>query len=221
MDEKIVNQKVTVEDIVEQVIDMIHKGEFLPGMPLRETELCDRFGVSRTPVREALRLLQNNGVVEYIPRCGVQVVELTLDNLNYITDIRTVMESLSVQKAIEHITEHDIHVLREMNRKIGESTDTAEQSRLDEELHQYIAGKSGNPIIFKFLKELHVRQALVQCRIPFRPGRVVHSVQEHENIIQALEQKDGILAVKYTEIHFHMSQRSLQNKLKEYEKLQK
>ncbi len=212
------SERITVQDIVQCIIEMIHNGEFLPGMPLREADLCKRFGVSRTPIREAFRLLQNNGVVEYIPRCGVQVVELTMENLNYITDLRTVLEILSVEKALPNFTKEDIDALREINKKFSEAESDGERSLFDKELHQYIARKSGSPLILKYLTELHIRQALFWCWIPFRSGRAIYSVQEHENIIKAIEWKDMALAKQQTEVHFRLSQRSLQRKLAAYKR---
>lgn len=210
-------KKITVQDIVDNVIEMIVKGEFLPGTPLREVELCQRFGISRTPVREALRLLQNNGVVEYIPRCGVQVVDLTMEDLIHITDLRISIEALSARKAAQNIKEEDIHFLREINLKFRDADDVHEHNRLDAEFHRYIAEISQNPFVVKHLEDLHIRQALARYLIPFRPGRIMYSYQEHENIIQALEWRDERLAAKQTEIHFYMSQRTLQQKLAEYE----
>lgn len=95
---------------------MIRKGVFCPGKPIREVELCRRFNVSRTPVREALRLLQNNGVVEYIPRCGVQVVDLSEQDLIYITDTRTALEVLGAREAALRITPEQVEDLRKINR---------------------------------------------------------------------------------------------------------
>lgn len=217
MDKQVNKEKVTVQDIVDGIVKMIKTGEFQSGTPLREVELCEKFGVSRTPIREALRLLQNNGIVEYIPRCGVQVVELTLDDLRHITDLRTVIETLSSEKAASHTTKEDIQILRDINHRLYEAATGEERSKLDDEFHTHIAIMSENPVILKHLKELSTRQALVNCWIPMRSDRTAHSCQEHENIIQALECKDAEFAAKQTEIHFYMSQKSLQNKLIEYE----
>lgn len=213
--------KITVQDIVDGVTEMIKTGEFRPGAPLREAELCGKFGVSRTPVREALRVLQNSGVVEYIPRCGVQVVEFTMKDLNHATDLRTVVEALSARKAAANATEENIRKLREINRRFLETEDGHKRGRIDYEFHEYIAEMSGNPLILTCLSDIHMRQALVQWRIPFRPERVKYSFQEHENIIRALEERDADLAALVTEVHFHNSQKSLQKKMVEYERRQK
>lgn len=210
-------KKMTIQEIEDAIIDMIRIGKFQPGEPLREAELCEMFEVSRTPIREALRLLQTKGIVEYLPRRGVQVLEMTMDSLKEITDLRLVLESLSVRRAMERITEEDIENLRELNKRLLESQDNVEQGELDRQFHGYIAKIGGENILSQYLEDLQMRQALVQCWIPFRPERIPHTYQEHDSIIQAIVWKNTELAVRLTEAHFLISQRSLCRKLTEYE----
>lgn len=207
--------KVSVEDIVNGVISRIQSGDFLPGKPVREAELCEIFGVSRTPVREALRLLQNNGVVEYIPRCGVQVVELTEETLDYITDTRTVLEVLSTRTAAQKITPEQVQELRELNRRFLDY-EHEDSTALDGQLHLRIAEISGNPCVLEYLKNLIMRQALTRSTMPMQPKRIKLSYREHEAIILALELNDPELAARQAETHFYMSQKSLQHKLDVY-----
>lgn len=210
-------KKMTIHEIEDAIIELIRSGKFQPGEPLREAELCEMFQVSRTPIREALRLLQTKGIVEYLPRRGVQVIELTMDSLKEITDLRLVLESLSVRRAMERIGEEDIKNLRELNKKMLESQYSIEQSEMDRLFHGYIAKIGEEKILNQYLEDLQMRQAVVQCWIPFRPERIPHSYQEHESIIQAMEWKNTELAVRLTEAHFLISQRSLCRKLTEYE----
>lgn len=210
-------KKMTVQEIEEATLELIRTGKFQPGTPLREAELCEMFHVSRTPIREALRLLQNKGIVEYLPRRGVQVVRITMDSLKEITDLRLVLESLSVRRAINFVNEIHIKKLREINHKLLETTDSYEQGEIDRFFHGYISRMNDEAILPQYLEDLQMRQALVQCWIPFRPDRIPHSYQEHEGIIQSMEWGETELAVRQTEAHFLISQRSLCKKLKEYE----
>lgn len=210
-------KKMTVQEIEEATLELIRTGKFQPGTPLREAELCEMFHVSRTPIREALRLLQNKGIVEYLPRRGVQVVRITMDSLKEITDLRFVLESLSVRRAMNFVNEIHIKKLREINHKLLETTDSYEQGEIDRLFHGYISRMNDEAILPQYLEDLQMRQALVQCWIPFRPDRIPHSYQEHEGIIQSMEWGETELAVRQTEAHFLISQRSLCKKLKEYE----
>ncbi len=207
---------VTTQQIVNGVLHLIHQGVFRPGTPIREIELCKRFKVSRTPVREALRLLQNNGVVEYIPRCGVQVVDLTEQDLAYITDTRTVLEVLSAREAALCITPEQVEELRRINRELLAQKETGLGGKLDGSFHMMIARFSGNPCLVEYIRNLLMRQALFASTIPMQPQRIVCAYEEHEAIIRGLELQDPELAAMQAHIHFHTSQRSLQNKLHKY-----
>ncbi len=209
------SQKVTVQDIVDGVVKLIRNGTYLPGTPLREAELCRLFGVSRTPVREALRLLQNNGVVEYIPRCGVQVADITRQTLRNLTETRTVLEVLSTRQAAERITPQELAELRQINEQLRTGTDGA-ADRLDALFHRRIAEISANPCTIQFLDNLLMRLSIVAHAFYMRPRRIPLAYEEHEGILRALELHDPELAAKQADIHFHMSQASLQGKLELY-----
>lgn len=205
-----------VNQIAEGITQLIINGEYAPGAPLREVELCSRFSSSRTPVREALRILQNNGLARYIPRCGVRVNTLEPADLTHMTDIRTVLETLSTREAAKYVTDQDIAELRRIDREFLEAHDTKMHHDLDRELHFMIAKISRNDILQEFLDSLYSRQSMIFCMIPFKEERIPFSYQEHENIIDALEMHDAELAAKQADIHFQMSQRSLQDKLEQY-----
>ena len=110
--------KMTVQEIVDGIIELIRNRVYLPGTPIREVELCQHFGVSRTPVREALRLLQNSNVVEYIPRCGVQVADMDQETLAHITKTRAVLEVLSTRQAAERITREELDELLDEEQEV-------------------------------------------------------------------------------------------------------
>ena len=210
-------EKITVQDIVEDVVKRIQDKQFSPGRPIREAELCELYGVSRTPIREALRLLQNIGVVVYIPRCGVQVVDITTEDLDYITSTRTVLEALCAGEAALKITAEEIEELRGINRQL-ESAAPEELSTLDIAFHSRIAGISGNRYAAEFLRGLILRLAISRSRIPMRAERVPYSCAEHEALIRALEMHDPVLAEKQAEIHFRISQKMLETKHEAYMK---
>lgn len=210
-------KKMTIQEIEDAIIDLIRSGKFQPGEPLREAELCEMFEVSRTPIREALRLLQTKGIVEYLPRRGVQVLEMTMDSLKEITDLRIVLESLSVRRAMEYINEEHIKNLREINHRLLETEDHYEQGEVDWVFHRYLATINGDTTLSQYLDDLQMRQALIHCRLPYRADRVPRSYQEHETMIQSMEWGNTELVVRQTEAHFLLSQKLLCDKLAEYE----
>ena len=102
----------TPKTIAEQVYDLLKKRilyhEIMPGERLLEVALCESLKVSRTPVREAFRLLQQDGLVERIPQGGVQVTDLSLDDLKEVSALRTVLEVYAAELACEKISEEEI-----------------------------------------------------------------------------------------------------------------
>lgn len=209
-------KKMTVQDIVDGIVELIRNGIYLPGTPIREVELCKLFGVSRTPVREALRLLQNSSVVEYIPRCGVQVAEMNRQTLANITETRTILEVLSTRQAAERITQEEIEELRQINEQFLTAAAGQEGGHFDCLFHTRIAEISGNDCIIQFLDNLLMRQAIVSATFEETPHRRQYSYAEHQGILQAMELHDPELAAKQADIHFHMSQASLQSRLEKY-----
>ena len=207
---------MTVQDVVDGIVDMIRNGNYLPGNPIREAEVCKLFGVSRTPVREAFRLLQDSGVVEYIPRCGVQVAAIKRETLDNITETRMVLEVLSARQAAERITQEEIEELRQINERFLVAPSDLKGGDLDKAFHMRIAEISGNDCIAKYLDNLLMRQSIFSSSFEEKPARRRYSYAEHLGILQAMELHDPELAAKQTDIHFHMSQASLQNRLETY-----
>lgn len=209
-------KKMTVQDVLDGIVEMIRNGTYLPGDPIREVEICRLFGVSRTPVREAFRLLQDSGVVEYIPRCGVQVAAMKRETLDNITETRMVLEVLSARQAAERITQEEIEELRQLNERFLIAPTDRKGGDLDKTFHIKIAKISGNDCVVKFLDNLQMRQSIFSSSFEEKPARRRYSYAEHLGILQAMELHDPELAAKQTDIHFHMSQASLQNRLETY-----
>ena len=154
-----------------------------------------------------------DGVLDMIiPRCGVQVVDLSEQDLIYITDTRTALEVLGAREAALRITPEQVEDLRKINRSFLEQKETGFRGSLDNDFHIAIARISGNPCLVEYIQNLLMRQALIAAAIPMQPQRVPYAYEEHEAIIRGLELCDPELAAKQADIHFHMSQKSLQNK---------
>ena len=167
-------------------------------------------------MREALRLLQNSNVVEYIPRCGVQVADMDQETLAHITKTRAVLEVLSTRQAAERITREELDELLLINEQFCVASTSSEIQRLDRLLHMRIAEISGNPCVLYYLKNLTMRQTIIATIYERIPERQQHSYMEHKGILDALEIHDPELAAKQTDIHFYMSQVSLQKRLETY-----
>lgn len=167
--------------------------ELAPGLEISEAELADRFGVSKTPVRDALGILRQEGLVKTFPRRGYQISPITFGDMNELFDLRTILEAGAAELACEQITADEIDNLRVLaaaaydKSKSDTITDFINANR---DFHLAIAKASGNGR----LQELLARQIYELERF-FYLGAQLRDVSdetnlEHLEIINALEARD-------------------------------
>jgi len=193
----------TPKTIAEQVYDVLRRRiieqQIKPGERLLEVVICESLNVSRTPVREAFRLLQQDGLVERIPQGGIRVTGLSLEELEEITTLRTVLEVHAVEKACDLIEEHEIKKLEEIveqaaalvtSSQNSSDIDVAELSRLNTLFHDTICSVARSSYLGKILDI--VRMPILR----FRPFSLVdrehrrRGVEEHRRMVDMLRRKD-------------------------------
>jgi len=177
--------------------ELILNGELRAGDGLRQRDLAARFGVSTTPVREALRRLESEGLVRHSPHSGETVVEVdygaTVENYR----IRAALESLAVRMAAEVATEEDIRAVEELNRQLASSTDPQRVNEINRRLHFQIYEIVDSPLLLSLLRRLW--NAFPLGPQVLRP--VAESVEQHARIIEALRARDPASAAEATEPH--------------------
>lgn len=211
-------QESIAEMVAQKIRDDIMNRTLKSGDKIREVELSKQLNVSRTPVREAFRILQSEGLVVHNPRVGVVVTTIGINDVVQLYEVRGVLEQLSVYSAAEFITEEQVRELREINNKmLACAKDSPEDAdNYDIEFHIYIAKLSHNPILEEQLAILHRKTRMVLNFVPFQRGRIPYSCKEHEDIISALENHEAEIAKKYMNIHFQKSTKSLRDKIIAY-----
>ena len=158
----------------------------------------------------------STGRAKSMPTADSTTATARLKNSAVVTDTRTALEVLGAREAALRITPEQVEDLRKINRSFLEQKETGFRGSLDNDFHIAIARISGNPCLVEYIQNLLMRQALIAAAIPMQPQRVPYAYEEHEAIIRGLELRDPELAAKQADIHFHMSQKSLQNKLQKY-----
>jgi DNA-binding GntR family transcriptional regulator len=138
------------QKVYEALRQEIRGGSILPGDLLRERELADVYGVSKTPVREALSLLEQENLVKAIPRAGYMVTQLTFRDLQEVHQLRVTLESMAARLAAENITEEE---LRELEGLIATS-EPEEALVFNHKFHSAIARASGNSRLAKMIEQL-------------------------------------------------------------------
>jgi DNA-binding GntR family transcriptional regulator len=182
------------KDAYQLVLAAIDRGEFHPGDRLVESELAIRFGVSRTPIREALQRLETQGVVARDGRSLV-VSSLDHDQLGELYVVRAELEGLAARLAAQHAAPEEIAVLWDMIARDRALVDEPERlSRANKRFHRQIHLASHNRYLIQQLEMVHRSMALVATTSLAAEGRGARALEEHEAIVRAIEGRDGSAA---------------------------
>ncbi|MEM9145753.1 MAG: GntR family transcriptional regulator [Pseudomonadota bacterium] len=189
-------------DVYTALLDAIDAGEYPAGTRLVETELAERFGVSRTPVREALGRLESQGVAQRDGRRGLTVAALDPDQLGELYDLREVLEGFAARLAARRASLAEIAVLREMVETDRTLSDDARTLALaNRRFHRALHRASHNRYLNGMLERMRRSLALLSGSSLEAPGRGIASVEEHDRIVTALEARDQEGAEAATRLH--------------------
>lgn len=188
------NEYLPLRDVVFNTLrQAILKGELKPGERLMEIQLAQRLGVSRTPVREAIRKLELEGLVLMIPRKGAEVAEITEKSLRDVLEVRRALEELAVQLACEKITKEEIRELERVAKEFQQvvnSSDITEIAEVDVCFHDIIYTATDNQKLIQLLNNL--REQMYRYRVEYlkRDGVFPQLIAEHEAIIRHIENNE-------------------------------
>ena len=182
------------EKILETIRDAIIKGSLKPGERVSEPELAERFGISRTPIREAFRQLESEGYLEVIPRRGAVVASLSERDVVEFYAIKSILEGHAARIAAERMTDKELERLEAINerlRQIAVDGDIKSFFRVHNEFHELFIKASGNDKLAELINQLLLKFNRLRLASLAQPGRMEISVQEHRKIIEAFRRHDG------------------------------
>ena len=182
------------EKILETIRESILKGQLKPGEKVAEPELAERFGISRTPIREAFRQLESEGYLTVIPRKGAVVTALSERAVEEFYAIKSILEGYAAQMAAENMSDKDIEKLEAINQKLQELADEGDVKsffRVHNEFHEVFIRAAGNEKLMELINQLMLKFNRFRLASLSLPGRMDISVKEHEKIIKAFKRKDG------------------------------
>lgn len=185
----------------------IVEGVFGPGQKLDELVIAERFGVSRTPVREALRALAAVGLVEFSPRVGAVVARPTISEVMDLFELVAELEGLAARLAAERMTpesERTILAAHEACRLAAHSFDPEAYYSANGVFHRAIRKAAANGALDREIEQLDKRLSPYRRFITFRPGRTETALREHEGIAGAIAARDGERAAKAMRAHVHV-----------------
>jgi len=201
--------------IAERLRAAILANAFKPGDWLRQEQLAQQFGVSQTPVREALQDLVGEGVVERVPYRGIRVIEFTLTDLRDLYACRAFMEGIAARYAAQHITPKEIAALKRLVDEMATAFARKkwnEYRELNRQFHQGIYATSRHPFLTRTLNQLwtaYPTMMLSNFPGPIRKRRTLNT-REHLAIINALETRDATRAERLMRAHIEESVRRIQ-----------
>ena len=188
------NEYLPLRDVVFNTLrQAILRGELKPGERLMEIQLANKLGVSRTPIREAIRKLELEGLVLMIPRKGAEVAEITEKSLRDVLEVRRALEELAVQLACEKITKEEIRELERVAKEfqqVVKSSDITEIAEVDVRFHDIIYTATDNQKLIQLLNNL--REQMYRYRVEYlkRDGVFPQLIAEHEAIIRHIENNE-------------------------------
>ena len=203
--------------VADRLRDQIYQHELRPGDAIDEMALCERFGISRTPLREALKVLNSEGLIELIPRKGSFVRSMEIEELNELFPVMAVLEGLCAREAVENCSQRDLEQLETMHDKLEKF---AAQGNIDAYyeqnfvFHQAIQDISGNKWLQRIIGDLRKILRLARHMQLTIPGRLPASLEEHRQIMKAFHKHDPDMADQNMQNHLKQQWYSLVDKQK-------
>lgn len=177
-----------------RIRDMIVKGELRPATWLQERALCEMLEISRTPLREALRVLATEGLIQLLPNRGAVVYSMNVDEVLDTFQVIGMLDALAGELAVERMTQADLAAverLHERMRERFESGDLLGYFKLNQEIHYRLIRMARNPVLERQLQSLNARVQPFRYNVNIRLESWRRSMRDHERIMAYLRRRDG------------------------------
>ena len=195
----------------------ILRGELKPGERLMEIHLAEKLGVSRTPIREAIRKLELEGLVTMIPRRGAEVARITEKNLRDVLEVRRELDAFSCELACDRITKQEGEELYRACEEFAAATATRDATVIaaaDVKLHDIIVNAAGNERLTEILNNLSEQMYRYRFEYIKDTSNYEKLVEEHRIIYESILKKDKQTAARTARVHIDNQERSILNLLR-------
>lgn len=209
-----IERRALHEDLADQLRRAIIHGELRPGAKISEKILTEQFGVSRTPVREALKILSTEGLIELKPNRGASVTQLTWADIRDTFPVMGALEALAGELACQNASDQQIERMRVLFERMVamfEKGDRKGYFRVNEDIHQLIITASANGALPRMLRTASAQIRRARYMANLSTERWAQAISEHADILAAFEARDSARMGAILRLH-------LDNKLKALEK---
>lgn len=192
-------------------------GELKPGERLMEIHLANKLGVSRTPIREAIRKLELEGLVTMIPRRGAEVAEITEKSLKDVLEVRRTLDALCVELACDRISDGELEALGAACHKFEEATKTKDArtvAKADVALHDIIVRATGNQRLIQLVNNLS--EQMYRYRFEYIKDESGHAtlIDEHRIIYESIKRKDKETAANTAKLHIDNQEKAIMKQIR-------
>jgi DNA-binding GntR family transcriptional regulator len=186
--------------------ELITEGEIAAGTRLNERTLCDRLGISRTPLREAFRVLAAEGLIALNPNRGAQVVRLSNDDIRESFEVMSALEALSGELACRHITAPETSEIKALTFEMlacHAREDLPAYYRINREIHDRLNVAARNALLTQTYRTLNLRIQNLRFRSNFDREKWNRAAREHAQMVEALEARDGARLAAILRTHLY------------------
>lgn len=199
-----------------RLLDEIRLGTLAQGTRLRETELADRLGISRTPVREAIRQLEADGLVAHLPRLGATIRSLDYAEVIELYEMRAVLEGTAARLAARAASDIELAELAALNGELATAPAGVQSQDLNRQFHRTLNAAARNRFLLKSISALQKTLMILGPTTLSDPARAADAVAEHAHVLAALQRRDGPAAETAMRAHIEAALakriRSLRNR---------
>lgn len=183
---------------------MIRQGLLAKGDRIVEKQLCQTLGISRTPLREALRLLSSEGLIDLIPNKGAYVAQPSMQDIKELFEVMAILEGACARVVAEKMTRAGLAKIERLHGKLEKyfaADDHERYLKVNHEFHELLQEMAGNGVLNEVINSLRDRIQLYRYRQLYQPDRFQASVNEHRGLLEALRRRDPAAAESLMKTH--------------------
>lgn len=189
-----IQHKILYQEAANRIRELIEHGGLVAGEKISEKQLCEKFGISRTPLREALKVLTSEGLVEILPNRGARVSRLSLSDVEHTYDVMGALEGLAGETACRHLDDAELARICDLHQKMVEHYQRKELQayfHANQQIHERILLASRNPILLEMYNNLSQRVKRIRYTMEMNEEFWRKAMNDHEEMIDALRDRDA------------------------------
>lgn len=205
--------------VYRQLLDEISSGALQPGVRMREVEIAERLGISRTPVREALRMMESDGLVTHQPRLGATIRTLEYAEIIELYEMRVVFEGTAARLSARVASDVEIAQLETLNEEFAAAADDRKAATLNRQFHLMLLDSAKNRFLTRAVHGLRKTMMILGPTTLMDPVRTQVAVDEHRRVLAAIKERDGVRAELEMRAHLEAAQHARLKSLRPKDRL--